>query len=270
MPHDRLRQSFLNFCVVAALASGLAGCDIVVSTMEGGGREKAQKQWTQTYTLTGADARFEVVNVNGSITAEVSDGPSVEVSATIETRGGTLDEAKAALEKVEIREEAGGSQVRLESTYPKELGRKGVTVTYKLRVPRSVRVALESVNGTIHLNGVQAVKAETTNGNIEGRALAGEGTAGSTNGSIKLELTSLGVDGLTAETTNGTIDVKLPQDVKATLAARCVNGGIAVSDLPFERTGEGSRRKLDGTINGGGPSVRLNTTNGSIRVSRTQ
>jgi hypothetical protein len=53
------------------------------------------------------------------------------------------------------------------------------------------------------------------------------------------------------------------------MSARCVNGGIAVNDLPFEKSGEGSRRKLDGTINGGGPAVRLETVNGRIRVGRT-
>jgi DUF4097 and DUF4098 domain-containing protein YvlB len=68
------------------------------------------------------------------------------------------------------------------------------------------------------------------------------------------------------ETTNGSIDLKLPGDAKGTLSARCVNGGIKVTDLPFEKSGEGSRRKLDGTINGGGAALRLETVNGSIRV----
>jgi hypothetical protein len=52
------------------------------------------------------------------------------------------------------------------------------------------------------------------------------------------------------------------------VSAHCVNGGIVVSDLPFEKTGEGSRRKLDGAINGGGPALRLETVNGRIRVGR--
>jgi DUF4097 and DUF4098 domain-containing protein YvlB len=90
--------------------------------------------------------------------------------------------------------------------------------------------------------------------------------ATTTNGEIKVQMASVGGDGLVLETTNGSIDLKLPKDAKATLSARCVNGGIAVSDLPFERTGESSRRKLDGAINGGGPAVKLETVNGRIRV----
>jgi DUF4097 and DUF4098 domain-containing protein YvlB len=79
-------------------------------------------------------------------------------------------------------------------------------------------------------------------------------------------MASMGGDGVTLETTNGGIDFRLPADAKATLSARCVNGAIRVNDIPFEKSGEGSRRKLDGTINGGGAAVRLETVNGGIRV----
>lgn len=268
MPHDRSLRAVARIVVLAAAAASLAACDIVVSTLEGG-RAKAEQEWTRTYTLTGAGARIEVVNVNGTITVEASEGQAVEVKAVISARGATEEEAKETLKKVEIREEAGTSQVRLESKYPRELGRHGVNVNYTLRVPKSVRVAVETVNGTIHLSGVQAaVKAETTNGNIDGKDLSASVEAGTTNGSIKLQMTGLGGDGVKAETTNGSINLKLPEAVKATVSARCVNGGIAVSDLVFERIGEGSRRKLDGKINGGGAAVSLETVNGSIRVGR--
>jgi DUF4097 and DUF4098 domain-containing protein YvlB len=92
--------------------------------------------------------------------------------------------------------------------------------------------------------------------------------ADTTNGSIKLILAGLEGDGIRAETTNGSIDVKLPEALKATVSARCMNGSISVNNLPFEKTGEGTRKKLDGRINGGGPPVTLETVNGSIRVGR--
>jgi DUF4097 and DUF4098 domain-containing protein YvlB len=101
---------------------------------------------------------------------------------------------------------------------------------------------------------------------VQGEGLGGTVVASTTNGEIKLKMASLGGDGVSLETTNGSIDLKLPGDAKGTLSARCVNGGIKVTDLPFEKSGEGSRRKLDGTINGGGAALRLETVNGSIRV----
>ena len=122
----------------------------------------------------------------------------------------------------------------LAARYPKTLGRQGVTVNFVLKVPASVKVDLATVNGAIHLTGVQAaVKAETTNGSIEGTGLGGAIVAGTTNGSIKLSLAGLGENGIQAETTNGSIELKLPEALKATISARCVNGGISVSREGF-------------------------------------
>ena len=268
MPHDRLIRPALHACMLVTAALSLAACDIVVNSMEGG-RAKAEQRWERSYTLAGADARIEIVNTNGTISVEAADGAAVEVKATITARGGTEEAAKEALGKVEIREDAGGSSVRLEARYPKTLGRQGVTVSFTLKVPASVKVDLATVNGAIRLTGVQAsVKAETTNGSIEGTGLGGAIVAGTTNGSIKLSLAGLGENGIQAETTNGSIELKLPEALKATISARCVNGGISVSDLPFEKTGEGTRRKVDGKINGGGAPLNLETVNGSIRIGR--
>ena len=268
MPHDRSVRPVLCTFVLLAAALSLAACDIAVNSMHGG-RAKAERAWERSYTLSGADARIEIVNTNGTILVEAADGALVEVKATITAHGGTEEAAKEALAKVEIREDAGASSVRLEAQYPKTLGRQGVSVSYTLKVPKSVKVDVATANGSIQLTGVQAaIKAESTNGNIEGSGLGSAIVASTTNGSIKLSVLGLGENGITAETTNGNIELKLPEAVKATVSARCVNGGIAVNDLGFEKTGEGTRRKLDGTINGGGAPVNLETVNGSIRVGR--
>ena len=229
MPHDRSIRQVLYTIALLAAALSVAACDVVVNSMHGG-QVKAEQAWTRSYTLTGADARIDIVNTNGTITVEATDGATVEVKASITAHGATEDAAKEALAKVEIREDAGVSSVRLEARYPKTFGRQGVTVNYTLKVPKSVKVDVATVNGGIHLTGVQA--------------------------SIK------------AETTNGSIELKLPEAAKATVSARCVNGGIAVNDLAFEKVGEGTKRKLDGKINGGGAPVSLETVNGSIRVGR--
>ncbi|MCX6552026.1 MAG: DUF4097 family beta strand repeat-containing protein [Acidobacteria bacterium] len=268
MPHVRWIRPVVNAALLAVAALSLAACDVVINSMEGG-RAKAEDVWTRSYTLSGPDARIDVSNVNGKIEVEATDGTAVEVKAVISARGGTEEDARASLKRVEIKEEVSATHVRLESKYPRELGRNGVSIQYTLRVPKSVRVGLDTVNGTIAIVGVRAgVKAETTNGNVEGRGLGNAVTASTTNGSIKVQMAEMGGDGVSLETTNGSIDLKLPEQAKATLSARCVNGGIGVSDLSFEKQGESTRRKLDGTINGGGAAVKLETVNGSIRVGR--
>jgi DUF4097 and DUF4098 domain-containing protein YvlB len=252
--------------VVLVTAASLSACDVMVNTMHGG-QAHAERVWTRSYTLDAGGAAVEIVNANGTIKIEAVDGSALDVRAVLTARGATEEDAKQVLDKVDMTEEAGGAKVRLQAKYPRELGRRGIEVSYTIRAPRSARLVLQNTNGRVQIDGAFAsIKAETTNGGVYGEGLANNVVASTTNGEIKLAMASLGGDGVSLETTNGSIDLKLPAGAKATLSARCVNGGIKVADLPFEKSGEGSRRKLDGAINGGGAAVRLETVNGSIRV----
>ena len=252
--------------VVLTAAAGLSACDVMVNTVHGG-RAQAERVWSRSYTLDAGGAEVEIVNVNGLISVESTDGNTLDVKAVITARGATEEDAKKVLEKVEMADEAGSARVRLQAKYARELGRQGIEVVYTVRAPSSAKLTLGNVNGRVKVVGAfAALKAETTNGGVHGEGLRNTVVATTTNGEIKLAMASMGGDGVALETTNGSIDLKLPADVKATLSARCVNGGIRVTDLPFEKSGEGSRRKLDGAINGGGAAIRLETVNGSIRV----
>jgi len=268
MRHGLTRRSGAAALVLAASAALVAGCDVVVNSMDSG-RARAERVWERSYTLTGPGARVEVVNVNGAITVETVDGDTLDVKARIVTHGASDEAARDLLKQVEIREDASAGSVRLQAAYSTQPRRVPLEVTYTIRAPRTAVLKFETVNGGVTVNGAAAgLTAETTNGSIEGQALGGDVEATTTNGSIKVQMAALGGGGVSLETTNGSVDLRLPADAKATLSARCVNGGIAVNDLPFERSGEGSRRKLDGTINGGGAAVRLESVNGRIRVGR--
>jgi DUF4097 and DUF4098 domain-containing protein YvlB len=268
MPHTGRARSFAGAAALVIAAASLAACDIAVNTMHGG-RAQAEQQWTRTYALAGDEASVEIVNVNGAITVEAVDGNTLDVEAHITVRGVTEEAAQEALKQIEITEESSSGKVRLQARYPRELGQRGAEVTYTVRAPRTVRLNLETVNGQVTVTGILGnVTAETMNGNVVGRGLGNAIVAATTNGDIKVQMAKVGGDGISLETTNGTIELKLPEDAKATVSARCVNGGIRISDLAFEKVGEGTRRKLDGTINGGGSAVKLETVNGGIRVGR--
>jgi len=266
MRHIQPVRSVTRAAVVLVAAAVVSACDVMVNTMHGG-QAQAQQTWTRTYTLSGTDAALDIVNVNGTFDVEAVDGTSLEIKAVLTARGATEEDAQKTLAKVEMVEQADASRVHIQAKYPRELGRRGIEVNYTIRAPRSARVSIENTNGHVRVNGVLAgLKAETTNGAVHGEGLGNTVVATTTNGEIKIRMASMGGDGIALETTNGGIDLKLPADAKATLSARCVNGGIRVADIPFEKSGEGSRRKLDGAINGGGAAVRLETVNGSIRI----
>ena len=177
--------------IVVAAAAGLSACDVMVNTMHGGGREKAERTWTRSYALDAAGAAVDIVNVNGEIKVEAVEGSTLEVTAVITARGATPEDAKKTLDQVEMAEEAGAKAVRVQAKYPRELGRHGIEVAYTIRAPKSARLGLETVNGHVHLNGAFAgVKAETTNGSVHGDGLGNTVVATTTNGEIKVRMDS--------------------------------------------------------------------------------
>ena len=82
-----------------------------------------------------------------------------------------------------------------------------------------------------------------------------------------MELAQLSESGVKLGCTNGGIELRLPASSKATISARITNGGIDTSGLELETTGEKSRRRLDGRLNGGGARIDLEGTNGGIRIA---
>ena len=94
------------------------------------------------------------------------------------------------------------------------------------------------------------------------------------NGGIEFELGSPldGTDSIEIETVNGGVELALPSESKATIAARCVNGGVHVDGLEIAKEEQSNdferRRRLNGTMNGGGAKVNMSTTNGGVRLSK--
>jgi hypothetical protein len=66
-------------------------------------------------------------------------------------------------------------------------------------------------------------------------------------------------------TIGGSVTVRLPATSMVTLDAHTEGGGVK-SDLPVQVAGATEGSTLRGKINGGGPSLKLETMGGSIRV----
>lgn len=251
---------------VFALALLGAGCDISVG--DNGfsfdvASGKAQDEWTRTYTIS-PGGRLAIVNTNGTIDASPADGGQVEVRAERMVKARTDESAREHLKQLEIVEEASADSVRLETKFPRTRG-VNQQVRYTVKVPKGLAVNFETVNGRVRLQNLDGeIVASTTNGGVTGSGLRGTVNASTTNGGVQIEMASV-TGAIDLETTNGGIRLQLPRDAKATLDARCVNGGISLSG--FDVDGESSRRRVSGAINGGGPRVSVETTNGGVRIS---
>lgn len=249
---------------LVAVLTVSAGCDLAVS----GHREEFQDTWTRTYTLT-EGGRLDIENTNGFIDVSVGTGNAVQVSVQRVAKAASEEAAKELLSKVTMKEEITPERVHLYSERPRQgfsMG-GGVELRYTVKVPAFAQVELTNTNGRVSVADVKgAAVIGTTNGEINARNFGGTLKATTTNGGIEVELASL-VSDVRLETTNGGVTVKLPADAKASLSARCTNGGIDVEGLTVEEV-EKSRRRLEARLNGGGPRVDVETTNGGITFAR--
>ena len=258
------RLPVLLLLFVAAAASG---CDIVTADF----KSKESSEWRKSYPLQ-PGARVELSNVNGRIEVTPAAGNTLEVVAVKTARGATAEAARAALDRIEIRDEANASGVRIETKTVRggPFNHGGGEVRYTVRVPPSANVRFTTVNGGIELSGLDGqVELESTNGGIRARGVSGPIDASTTNGGVDVELSRVSAPGVKLECTNGGIKLRVPADAKATITASITNGGIDVAraDGMVLETRESTRRRLEATLNGGGPTIRLSGTNGGIQIS---
>ena len=263
----RVTRRLAPALAVALLALASAGCDIVTADL----RSEESAIWQKSYPLD-ATGRLDIGNVNGKIRVEPSTGPTVDVTATKKARGATPEQAKAALERATIAESVSAGSVKLETRIARSTGivlnGGNLQVEYLVKVPAGAEVRVTTVNGGIEVMGLKGrVFAETTNGGVEARGLTGQLEASTTNGGLDIDLAAVADGGVKLECTNGGITVRLPRDAKATISASVANGGISPGDLSLDVIGEHSRRRLEGRLNGGGPRIQIEGTNGGITLT---
>jgi hypothetical protein len=253
--------------LLPVLLLATAGCDIAMADH----KQKETAEWRKTYQLQ-PGGRVEIGNINGRIEVKPSDGNSVEIVAHKIASGGSSEAAKAALGRIEIVEEVSPASVKIETKLQRSsgglFGGSSLQVEYFIRVPRTAELRVSTVNGGVEIEGVGGkISAEATNGGIKARDVAGEIHASTTNGGVDVDLSQVSAAGVKLECTNGGIRLRLPATAKASISARITNGGIETSGLTLDSAGEQSRRRLDGLLNGGGPRIELDGTNGGIRIS---
>ena len=144
-------------------------------------------------------------------------------------------------------------------------------------------IDIETSGGRIKVaDGKGRLKAHTSGGGVEVRNFSGDTEVGTSGGGLNLEKISGKVVGKTSgggikasipgavlgdvklETSAGNIDLSVPANAALTFDARTSVGEV-VSRLPIQAT-EADREKLRGTLNGGGKSVRLETSVGNITI----
>jgi len=231
-----------------------------------------------------AGERFSLDNVNGAVTVSTWKEDKVEIKAVKVARNDEKD-----LKDVEIRVEQSAGHVSVKAIWPKFRLHFNVNVDFEIKVPEGVildevetvngevkvtgrfgRAAVGTTNGSVSVEDASGeLKAYTTNGGIQVSRFEGKLDAETTNGNIRLEGLTF-KDGISAETTNGSITLAIasPEKLNANLLARTTNGHITV-DFPVTlKNLTPSKHRVEATIGQGGPEISLETTNGSIRITK--
>ena len=98
--------------------------------------------------------------------------------------------------------------------------------------------------------------------------MTGEAAARTTNGSVVAEVRGVSPNGgIDLMTTNGNVEAYFPNDLKAAVEAVTTNGRVAIT-FPITSRGVMTSKSIRGTINGGGATISLATTNGNVEVRR--
>jgi len=264
---------FIVLCVTALLLS--------VSLAFAGAEYR--EDFSKTLPLK-AGERFSLENVNGGVTVSTWKEDKVEIKAVKVARNDEKD-----LKEVEIRVAEGAGSVSVKAVWPKFPRRARVNVDFEIKVPEGVILdQVETVNGGVEITGRYGraeagttngsvtvedasgeLKAYTTNGGIKVSRFEGKLQAQTTNGNIRLEGLAF-KDGISAETTNGSISLGItsPETLNANLLARTTNGHITV-DFPVTLQNlSRSKHRVEAKIGQGGPEISLETTNGSIKITK--
>ena len=240
-------------------------------TCEQGGWKsyKDLKNFCETRDLTLPATNGQVLTVdggpNGGITVRGWDGPNVRVRAKVQAWG--TSEAAAASRAHRISIATQGNTLRAADPEKEQ----NWSVSYEIFVPRTTALALNTTNGGIHIENVQAaIRFETTNGGVSLENLGGSVKGETTNGGLSISLSGSQWQGqgLDVSTTNGGIRWKLPRAYSARLVTSTNMGGIR-TELPVTKTGM-FHKEVEANLGQGGAVVKAVTTNGGISVDQTR
>jgi hypothetical protein len=187
----------------------------------------------------------------------------MEVHARIQAHGDTEAEARDLARAIRLELVPGGG--RAMGPDPESW-----SVVFHVFVPRARDLEGTANNGPLGVEGVQGrIRLETRNGPINLRDVGGDVYARARNGPLNVALSGSTWEGagLDAETRNGPISVSIPAGYAAVLETGTVNGPFE-TEIPLQvriEPGESDRR-FRVELGGGGPLVRVVTTNGPVSI----
>ena len=270
------RFPFLALWLIAL--TGCIGIDIAAQA------ERARGSFDRTLNVNGP-VDLTVRTGSGDILIRTGTGDRVQVIGRI-SASQSWENPESPAERVRRIEAAppivqNGNVIAIGDTRGDNLY-NNVSISYELVVPANTQVnastgsgdqSIGSVNGAIRARtGSGNIRIERTGGSLNAQTGSGSIRVASVGGEVHAQTGSGNVDvtqitraDVSVQTGSGSVVLQLPTDAAYTLDATTGSGSISTAQ-PITMQGRLRRNRVQGTVRGGGNSVRVRTGSGSIDI----
>lgn len=297
------RRIAVPFCLVNLVATPLAGQELQ-------GREGSRFTWSERIS---SGQWLRVYGINGRIEVTQATGDAAEVIGEKVLRRGRPEDIAFEIRRVSdgiiicaiIDDDVDCNDDGIRSRGRRN-DRNERRVNFTVRVPHGVKVAAQSGNGDVRVEGVTAeVRAASGNGDVSVSTTGGPVNASSGNGEVSVTRAagpvraSSGNGDVVVATTrgpvsassgngdvevsmdaiedvpedmefssgNGTVTVTVPENFNGELVATTGSGKF-VSDFPLTIRGRIEPRRVRATIGRGGRRITISTGNGDVELKK--
>jgi DUF4097 and DUF4098 domain-containing protein YvlB len=256
---------------------------------------KDQQTIRKSFTLPAGERSLEVDNVTGFIEVTGSQTDQVQVVVNETMRAESKEKLEKAHKEVSLDVTQDGGALKLYVNGPfrchdcccSGCGHQGYSVRmdFQLQVPHNIALKLKTVSGGhVQVKDVTGnYDVRNVNGGIEMEDIGGSGTARTVNGGVKVTFSENPRQNSDFASVNGSIELYFAQNLSADFRFKTMNGGI-FTDFPMTtlpaRVSQEERhdgkfvfrtdRFTGGRIGSGGPEIKAETVNGSIRILERQ
>jgi hypothetical protein len=216
----------------------------------------------------------------GGMALRGGEGPDYAVTACLAAAGATDEEARAALETIDVGFDGGRLSVS-------GAGVNGRLVYFLVQVPKDAVLDLRSDNGAIDLRGISGritarthngplalddcdgeIDVAAENGPLSLRAGAGHQRVSVTNGPLDIELegSRWEGEGIEAAAENGPVSLKIPERYESGVSLRMSGNGPVSCSAGCEaawQPGSGAHSLLFGPAH---PVIRIRSGNGPVSI----
>jgi DUF4097 and DUF4098 domain-containing protein YvlB len=206
---------------------------------------------------------------NGTIHVHTWDRPEIEIHARIEAASSDSEDMRR-FDQTTVEIDSTSGSVRIKSKYPDyqwswfDHG-SNPQIHYTITSPRTARWTVHDHNSKAEIRDLNAaLTLDTHNGTLRALNLGGPLEVDAHNGNIEVEFASF--HGANLSMHNGSAELSLPSNSRFDLRTSVHHADVQ-SDFPlYTRTFGRRDRSVEGSVNGGGPTLRFDSHNGLLRL----